>query len=89
MLAKREIINVENYLLVVTDEPEKENDWVLFNRLEIVRCTYARYGEFVYSGSLTSSPNHHHSNFKKIIAHLPFRGAPHLDGVELIKQQKL
>jgi hypothetical protein len=84
-VGKHEIINVDNYLLVVNDEAEKENDWVIFNQSEVVRCTYAKNGEFLYSGSLTSSSNHHHSNFKKIIAHLPLKGAPYLEGVELIK----
>jgi hypothetical protein len=84
-VGKHEIINVDNYLLVVNDEAQKENDWVLFNRLEVLRCTHARNGEFVYIGSLRSSSNHHHSNFKKIIAHLPLKGAPYLEGVELIK----
>ena len=59
---------VENQNIYITsDEEIKEGDWVVFNELEIVKCTYSKNGEFLFSEPLTSSSNHHFSYFKKII----------------------
>ena len=54
-------------LYVTSDEEIKDGDWVVFNELEIVKCTYSKNGEFLFSEPLTSSSNHHFSYFKKII----------------------
>ena len=54
-------------LYIISDDEIKEGDWCLFNELEVVKCTYSKNGEFLFSGSLTSSSNHHFSYFKKII----------------------
>ena len=65
------IPNVENFkhqhLYIISDDEIKEGDWCLFNELEVVKCTYSKNGEFLFSGPLTSSSNHHFSYFKKII----------------------
>ena len=59
---------VTSYNIYITsDEEIKEGDWVIFNELEIVKCTYSKNGEFLFSEPLTSSSNHHFSYFKKII----------------------
>lgn len=55
------------HLYITSDEEIKEGDWVVFNELEIVKCTYSKNGEFLFSEPLTSSSNHHFSYFKKII----------------------
>jgi hypothetical protein len=54
-------------LYIISDDEIKEGDWCLFNELEVVKCTYSKNGEFLFSGPLTSSSNHHFSYFKKII----------------------
>ena len=60
--------NFTNQNIYITSGEEiKEGDWVIFNELEIVKCTYSKNGEFLFSEPLTSSSNHHFSYFKKII----------------------
>ena len=54
-------------IYITSDEQIKDGDWVVFNELEIVKCTYSKNGEFLFSEPLTSSSNHHFSYFKKII----------------------
>ena len=62
------ILDSENQHLYITGEEEiKEGDWVIFDELEIVKCTYSKNGEFLFSKPLISSSNHHFSYFKKII----------------------
>ena len=65
------IVNGQDFvganLYITSDEEIKEGDWVIFNELEIVKCTYSKNGEFLFSEALTSSSNHHFSYFKKII----------------------
>ncbi len=61
-------IKIDNSIILVDENAEiKEGDWVVFNELEIVKCTYSKNGEFLFSEPLTSSSNHHFSYFKKII----------------------
>ena len=62
-------VSLRNYqnIYITNDEEIKEGDWVIFNELEIVKCTYSKNGEFLFSEPLTSSSNHHFSYFKKII----------------------
>jgi len=55
------------HIYITNDEEIKEGDWVIFNELEIVKCTYSKNGEFLFSKPLISSSNHHFSYFKKII----------------------
>ena len=55
------------HIYITSDEEIKEGDWCLFNESEVVKCTYSKNGEFLFSGPLTSSSNHHFSYFKKII----------------------
>ena len=55
------------HIYITSDEEIKEGDWVVFNELEIVKCTYSKNGEFLFSEPLKSSSNHHFSYFKKII----------------------
>ena len=62
----RYLRNYKN-IYITSDEEIKEGDWVVFNELEIVKCTYSKNGEFLFSEPLTSSSNHHFSYFKKII----------------------
>ena len=57
----------QKHVYITSDEEIKEGDWVVFNELEIVKCTYSKNGEFLFSEPLTSSSNHHFSYFKKII----------------------
>ena len=59
--------NINKHIYITSDEEIKEGDWVIFNELEIVKCTYSKNGEFLFSEPLTSSSNHHFSYFKKII----------------------
>jgi hypothetical protein len=54
-------------IYITSDEEIKEDDWCLFNQLEIVKCTYSKNGEYLFSSPLKSSSNHHFSYFKKII----------------------
>jgi hypothetical protein len=61
------VCDTEVHLYITSDEEIKEGDVVLFNNIETVICTYSNNGEFLFSGDLTSSSNHHFSNFKKII----------------------
>ncbi len=58
---------INRAIYITNDEEIKEGDWVVFNELEIVKCTYSKNGEFLFSEPLTSSSNHHFSYFKKII----------------------
>lgn len=59
--------NINKHIYITSDKEIKEGDWVIFNELEIVKCTYSKNGEFLFSEPLTSSSNHHFSYFKKII----------------------
>ena len=59
--------NINKHIYITSDEEIKEGDWVVYNELEIVKCTYSKNGEFLFSEPLTSSSNHHFSYFKKII----------------------
>ena len=63
------ILPSSNYqhLYITGEEEIKEGDWVIFDELEIVKCTYSKNGEFLFSKPLISSSNHHFSYFKKII----------------------
>jgi len=72
---KYEIIQTENYLLVVSDEEIKDNDWYLGLKLKVNKA---------------ENGIHHvanaHSKIKKIICHLPLNGAPYLDGVDVLPE---
>lgn len=64
---ERNIYKIGKELFVTNDEEIKEEDWCLFNKLEIVKCIYSKNGEYLFSNPLTSSSNHHFSYFRKII----------------------
>lgn len=69
---KHEIIQTENYLLIVDDSEIKEGDWILetLNR--------------VLFKVKVEGNNYSNSSFKKVIAHLPLNGATVLKGVDLL-----
>ena len=54
-------------IYITSDEEIKEGDWVIFNGLEIVKYTYSKNEEYIFSKPLLSSINHYFSYFKKII----------------------
>jgi hypothetical protein len=69
---RHQIIETENYLLVVDDSEIKVSDWTYNPMKGLV---------FISSLGLMISVN---SFTKKIIAHLPLNGAPGLEGVDLL-----
>ena len=77
----------QKHVYITSDEEIKEGDWVVFNELEIVKCTYSKNGEFLFSEPLTSSSNHHFSYFKKII--LTTDQDLIADGIEQISEDTL
>jgi hypothetical protein len=68
---RHQIIETENYLLVVDDSEIKVSDWTYNPMKGLV---------FISSLGLMISVN---SFTKKIISHLPLNGAPVLEGVDL------
>jgi len=77
---KHELIKTENYLLVVSDEYILSNTYLLNNN-QVHFCVSCSE-DFIHLKGDFDSP--FRENCKKIIAHLPLNGAPHLDGVDVL-----
>jgi hypothetical protein len=75
------IIKTDNYLLVVDDSEIKEGDYYLFNwyaEKDIQKFTYVQYSDREKNKYL------YEQSCKKIIAHLPLKNSPILEGVDLL-----
>ena len=73
------IIQTENYLIIIDDSEIKEGDWCLANG--------ATYNNTIVKYLKSPCPPPYVSNLsilKKIIAHLPLNNSPILDGVDLL-----
>jgi hypothetical protein len=67
---EHELIKIEDYLLVVSDDEIQNKDWF-----------FEKAGKL---GPICYTKGKINLHMKKIIAHLPINGAPLLDGVNLI-----
>jgi hypothetical protein len=73
-----EIIQTDNYLLIVSDEEIKVSDWcIMFDSVGNIFSNPQQY----------TNPETQHLNkgLKKIIAHLPLNNSPIIEGVEFFK----
>ena len=79
---KHEVIQTENYLLIVDDSEIKKGDWFYNNVLQ--ECLKV-------IGVWEDNINSLNSNLEtfKVITHLPLNGAPVLEGVKLLNGKAL
>ncbi len=85
---EHKIIKTENYLLVVSDEKIKEDDYALLNKkthLEIQKALPSCLKNAFKNAECWNVENEvHEAGHKKIIAHLPLNGVPYLEGVGVL-----
>lgn len=85
---EHKIIKTENYLLVVSDDKIKEDDYALLNKkthLEIQKALPSCLKNSFKNAECWNVENEvHEAGHKKIIAHLPLNGVPYLEGVDVL-----
>jgi hypothetical protein len=87
---EHKIIKTENYLLVVSDEKIKEDDYALLDKkthLEIQKALPSCLKNAFKNAECWNVENEvHEAGHKKIIAHLPLNGEPYLEGVDVLPE---